>query len=134
MQEKILDLLKRAALISKNAYAPYSKYKVGCAILLNDGRIFTGVNIENASYPVSICAERSAMTGIVVEKAYDQIALVAIVSDSTVPSSPCGMCRQFLGEFLKSDTPIILGNQMLEFSTSTMDELLPMAFDKSFLV
>lgn len=134
MDKLILDdLLKKAGEISKHAYAPYSKFNVGCAVLLDDGNIVLGVNIENASYPVSICAERTALANIVVRGAQHRIKALAVVTDASPPGTPCGMCRQFLSEFLAKDTPIIVGNHKGETLLRRMDELLPYAFSKDAL-
>jgi cytidine deaminase len=127
------DLLKKACDIAINAYAPYSKFRVGCAVLLNDDRVVLGVNIENASYPVTLCAERAALASVITSGCQHMIKAVAVVTSASPPGSPCGMCRQFLSEFLASDTPIILGNTQGEVVVKTMGELLPFAFDKGAL-
>jgi cytidine deaminase len=124
------ELLQIANIIRKNAYAPYSKFKVGCAILLEDGSVVSGVNIENAAYGVALCAERSAMAPIVTAGNQNKIKALAVVTDSVPPGSPCGMCRQFLSEFLPLDTPIILGNGSLESIETSLEELLPLAFNR----
>lgn len=135
MEEKIIrDLLKHAREVSERAYAPYSRFHVGCAILLADDRVIVGINIENAAYSVTLCAERSAMAQVISLGLQDQIKALAVVTRSSPPGSPCGMCRQFLLEFLKKDTPIILGNFSDSWSITTMQELLPRAFDKSDLL
>ena len=111
-----------------SAYAPYSNYHVGACVLCKDGRTFRGVNIENASYGATNCAERSAVFG-----AYSygyrkaDIAAIAIVSDGARIGMPCGICRQVLSELLESDTPIILSNGK-ETMETTIAELLPMSF------
>jgi cytidine deaminase len=133
MQANIDSLVEEAQKIRKNSYSPYSEYRVGCAILLEDGRIISGVNIENASYPVSLCAERAAMAQVVSLGLQDQIKALAVVTKSSPPGSPCGMCRQFLAEFLEASTIIYLGNEKNELIKSTMGELLPMAFKKTAL-
>lgn len=124
------DLLNRAQEIAKRAYAPYSLFHVGCAVLLDDGRIIEGVNIENASYPVTLCAERSAMAQVVTAGLQHAIKALAVVTTATPPGSPCGMCRQFLSEFLPEDTPILLGNTQGDCIETTMGDLLPMPFLK----
>lgn len=127
------DLLNKAQEIAKRAYAPYSRFHVGCAILLEDGRVIEGVNIENASYPVALCAERSAMARVVTEGLQDTVKALAVVTSATPPGSPCGMCRQFLSEFLPQDAPILLGNTQGECRETTMGDLLPMPFLKQAL-
>lgn len=85
---------------TESKIGPYSLFRVGCAILVRDGAIVTGANIENAAYPVGVCAERNAM-GAAVFQGYGMgsIRAVAVATDITPPTSPCGMCRQFLREF-----------------------------------
>lgn len=105
--EKLLDeLLKHAKKARKNAYAPYSKYKVGAAIATKSGKIFAGCNVENASFGATICAERGAVMQMVAAGETD-IAAVAVVTEDG--GSPCGMCRQVLSEFTK-DAPIAFVN------------------------
>lgn len=117
----------------KNAYAPYSHFKVGACILLKNGELIYGCNIENAAYGSSMCAERNA-----VYQAYcrgyhkDDIEAIAIVADCYPLVSPCGACRQVLAELLNLDTPIILGNKDY-FEVTNMKELMPRAFTKECL-
>src|SRR5215470_2862936 len=94
-------LLKRAREAQQNAYAPYSKFRVGAAILLDNGKIFTGCNVENASYGLTNCAERSAIFAAVssLGGAHIRISAVAVVNDHNAPCSPCGACRQVIAEF-----------------------------------
>ena len=132
MTEDQCDQLRTAALAARQrAYAPYSRFQVGAAILLHDGRIISGCNVENASYGLCICAERNAATTMVTEGA-TRIAAVAVATVGGV--SPCGACRQFLAEF-GTHFPVIL----IEATTGnivgrhTMKDLLPFAFDSSQL-
>lgn len=127
------DLLKRAGDIVAHAYAPYSQFRVGCAVLLDDGEVVLGVNIENASYPVTLCAERAALASVITHGWQHKIKALAVVTSASPPGSPCGMCRQFLGEFLSPDTPIILGNTVGESVVMNMNMLLPYAFNKAAL-
>lgn len=112
----------------QHAYAPYSNYHVGACIRMKDGTCIIGANIENASFGLTNCAERSAIFA-----AYSQgyrkadIEVLAIVSDGTRLAAPCGACRQVLVELLESDTPIVLSNHIEEKET-TIKELLPMSF------
>lgn len=92
------DLLRRAREAQEAAYAPYSRFRVGAALLAEDGRVFVGANVENAAYPVTLCAERVALGSAVVAGARSFVA-VAIVGDGPGPCTPCGMCRQALFEF-----------------------------------
>ena len=123
------DLIQEAFKAMKNAYAPYSKYRVGACVATTDGNLFYGANIENASYPAGICAERSA---IFAAYSYgyrkEQIEAIAIVSDGNRIGAPCGVCRQVLNELLNKDTPIYLSNGTEEQDT-TINELLPFSFD-----
>ena len=112
----------------RNAYAPYSKYRVGACILTDDGRMFKGCNFENASYGATICAERCAVGNAVVNGArrFKAIA-IAIESASGLPW-PCGICRQVLSEFSPADMPVIAGICGSGYTVKTLGELLPEAF------
>lgn len=135
MDEKIIkSLLDEATKVAHHAYAPYSKFPVGSVILLEDGRRFLGVNIENASYPVTLCAERAAMAPVVTAGLQALIKAVVVVTAFVEIGSPCGICRQFLSEFLTHSTPIICGNSRGDYEISSIAELLPKAFDKSCLM
>lgn len=126
-------LVKEAFEASLNAYAPYSHFKVGACILLKDGKLIHGCNIENAAYGSTMCAERNA-----VYQAYcqgyrkDDIEAIAIVADCHPLISPCGACRQVLSELLCLDTPIILGCKEY-FEVTNIEELMPRAFTKEVL-
>lgn len=122
------ELIAQAFEAMKNAYAPYSNYHVGAAILTTDGKVFYGANIENASYGATNCAERSAVFSAY-SNGYrkDTIEALAIVSDGDRIAAPCGICRQVLCELLKGDTPIYLSNGKDETVTN-INELLPMQF------
>ncbi|MDD8017624.1 MAG: cytidine deaminase [Bacteroidota bacterium] len=101
------ELISRATQAKKNAYAPYSKFRVGAAILTDDGTIFDGSNVENASYGLTICAERNAVFQAVHAKKR-KITAVAVTSDEKTFITPCGACRQVIAEFADPDTEIIL--------------------------
>ncbi len=116
----------------KNAYAPYSNFKVGAAVLTDDGKIFTGCNIENASYGASNCAERTAIFKAISE-GYKTIKTIAIVGVQNDYTYPCGICRQVIAEFSTANTKIILGKNDTEFLVKTLDEILPGAFTKKDL-
>ena len=122
------ELIAEAFKAMENAYAPYSKYHVGAALLTTDGQIFWGANIENASYGATNCAERSAVFAAY-SRGYrkDTIKALAIVSDGDRIAAPCGICRQVLSELLQGNTPIYLSNGKDETVTN-MTELLPMQF------
>lgn len=109
------------------AYVPYSKFPVGAALLTKDGEIYTGCNIENASYPLSLCAERTAMFKAVSEGEREFETLV-VTGNTEGPISPCGACRQVLVEFCDPDMPVILTNKKGDTLNTTVSELLPGAF------
>lgn len=118
-------LIQKALEAQKNAYVPYSVFPVGAALLTADGEIFSGCNVENAAYGLTICAERSACVKAISEGKKDFIA-IAIVGDQDNPTPPCGACRQFLYEF-KPDLKIhLIGRE--EIITFDLRELLPEAF------
>lgn len=124
------ELIDKAHEAMKNAYSPYSDFKVGAAILTKDGRIFTGCNVENASYGATICAERCAATKAVSEGAIEFVA-IAIVSSSNKFTYPCGICRQFLAEFFTKDGVLILWDEEEGVKEMPFFEMLPNAFTKS---
>ncbi|KIK92612.1 hypothetical protein PAXRUDRAFT_829780 [Paxillus rubicundulus Ve08.2h10] len=102
------EALIRAAIQAKeHAYAPYSNFRVGAALLCKDGTVIKGANIENASYGAAICAERTAIVKAVSE-GIKQFSAIAVSTDVPAPISPCGICRQFIREFCSLDMPILL--------------------------
>ena len=119
-------LLKAAKEASLNAYAPYSGYKVGAALLCGDGTVFTGCNVENASYGATICAERTAFVKAISE-GERQFDHVVVYSSVPQPVSPCGICRQFMSEF-GLDTPVTMVGDSGASVTMTVRDLLPNAF------
>ncbi len=124
-------LLDAALAARANAYAPYSGYRVGAALLAEDGRIFIGCNMENASYGATICAERSAFSAAVTAGArkFKAIAIAGGKEEQAEPAAaPCGICRQVMAEFCDGDFRIILGNQE-EMAEYTLSQLLPLAFE-----
>jgi cytidine deaminase len=125
------ELLATAREAMKKAYAPYSHYQVGAALLTEDGTVYTGVNVENASYGLTICAERTAAVKAVSEGKLKWKAL-AVVSSGSTPGSPCGACRQFLREF-STDLPIMCGGATGEGLLTSIDQLLPRSFGPEFL-
>lgn len=126
-----LALLAFAREAQEKAYAPYSEFRVGAAVYTSAGEIFQGVNIENAAYPATICAERSALAAAV-SAGYRDIAAIAVVGDSEAPTVPCGCCRQALAEF-NPEMRVIMGGQSDDVSVVTLDELLPEAFVRGYL-
>lgn len=128
-----LDELKAAAVaMLDRAYCPYSRFPVGAALECADGTVFTGCNIENASYPVGTCAERTAM-GKAISEGHRDFVRIVIAGRSKDYCVPCGMCRQFMREFVSDDFQIICLNGAGEALTLTLRDLLPHSFDGSFL-
>ena len=125
------DLIKAAADARENAYAPFSKFKVGSALLTDDGSIVVGCNVESASYGLTVCAERVAIwKAISVGKT--KIRRIAVVADTEELTPPCGACRQIIWEF-GGDIQVILANLNGKNETIQMKDLLPRAFDTKFL-
>ena len=124
-------LIERAKNIRPKAHAPYSKFWVGAALITTDGEIFEGVNFENASYGLTICAERNAI-GTMVTAGGKKIAGLAVSTENGV--SPCGACRQVMVEFAESDYPVYIVNSTTgEVKDTTVRQLLPEFFDSSQL-
>ena len=124
------ELMKHAIKASKLSYSPYSKFRVGAAILTKNGKIYLGANIENVAYSVTLCAERVAishayMSGV---KKNDIVA-IAVVADLPQPVSPCGECRQVMSEMFKLNTKVYLGNLKGKIKETTVGELLPLGFE-----
>jgi len=128
MIKNVKDLIAIANEARNNSYSPYSKYKVGAALLCKDGTVITGCNIENASFTVGICAERTAFAKAISEgkKEFEAIAIVGNTSNK--PTPPCGACRQFMSEFVGKDFEIIEASPDGEFVIKKMSELLPDMF------
>ena len=95
---------------AKNAYAPYSHFRVGAALLLSDGSVVTGVNVENRSYGLTNCAERTAMFSAVAMGKKNFTAIAIATPDADYPVGPCGACRQVISEFMPPDAPVIFGS------------------------
>jgi homotetrameric cytidine deaminase len=122
-------LVEKAREVAKNAYAPYSDFRVGAALKLTNGQVVTGTNVENASFGLTICAERSALVSAVSQFGPEiRVAAVAVANLNGAASPPCGACRQMLSEFVLPDAPVAFpfadGMRTMPFS-----ELLPVAFD-----
>lgn len=120
-------LVAAAREVAGRAHAPASGFPVGAALLCDDGRIVTGCNVENASYGLSMCAERSAVFRMVAEGGA-RIAALAVWTPRAAPGSPCGACRQVLTEFAAPDCPVILAGTGDELVHTTLGELLPRPF------
>lgn len=125
----IKSLMDAALAARKKAYVPYSQFAVGAALLTVSGQIMTGCNIENASYGLANCAERTAFFRAIAEGEQTFQAL-AVVADTAEPVSPCGACRQVMAEFCPPDFPVYLGNLEGRILETTVAELLPYAFDQ----
>jgi len=124
-----MELIEAAITTRKNSYSPYSKFKVGAAILLKNGQIIGGCNIENSSYGLCNCAERTALfTAYAQGFRKEDIAAMAIVADTDGPCSPCGACRQVISELVEKRTPIYLANLKGDTMDTTPEDLLPYAF------
>lgn len=125
------ELIAAAADVREKAYAPYSNFKVGAAVETDEGNIYTGCNVESASYGLTVCAERVAIwKGI--SRGEKRFGRIAVVVDTEELTPPCGVCRQIIWEFC-GDVPVILSNLNGKSEIISMSELLPRAFDSKFL-
>lgn len=123
-REQLLDGARHAL---QRAYAPYSKFHVGAAVLTESGNVYTGCNVENASYGLTICAERTAISAAVAaEGAGMKIRAIAVLNGNNAPCSPCGACRQFIFEFGAQAPVLFQGRDGVEESTASA--LLPAGF------
>lgn len=123
------DLIAEARAAREGAYAPYSKFFVGAAVLAADGRVFRGCNVENASYGLCNCAERTALfTAIAAGVPVDGFVRLAVIGDTAGPISPCGACRQVMFELGGPGLPVLLANLAGARRTTTAGDLLPDGF------
>ena len=124
--KQLIELAKEARKLS---YSPYSNFAVGAVILTKDGKIFKGSNIENASYPLCMCAERNALYNAYMNgyKKEDLVSLT-LVADTDTPCTPCGACRQVISELFPKNAPINMANMKGEVLTMTIEDLLPLSF------
>lgn len=130
MNEEIKNkMFEKALAVQKNAYVPYSDFPLGAAVLTADGSIYTGVNIENASFGLTNCAERSAIFSAV-SQGKRKIEALLIVSSTEEPVTPCGACRQVIKEFAAGDIEVIMMTKKGKELTMTSKELLPGAFSE----
>lgn len=120
------ELYETAQKMTEKAYAPFSKFKVGAALLTADGRVFTGVNVENSSFGGTVCAERTAFVKAISEGVYDFVKIA--VASCEGEAWPCGICRQFMKEFCENDFKIITGKNADSLRVMTMEEILPEGF------
>ena len=127
--KELLDLAKKAR---ERAYAPYSSFNVGAALLTKSGKVYLGCNIENASFSPTNCAERTAFFSAIAdgEREFKAIAVCGgKKGEKTIPCYPCGVCRQVMSEFCTSDFEIIVEEQDSSFKVYTLDNILPLAFN-----
>ena len=125
------DLLEIAAGMMKQSYAPYSHFHVGAALLTKSGKVYTGCNIENAAYPATVCAERTAIFKAVSEgeTQFESIAIVGGINGEVKDyCAPCGVCRQVMREFCEAEFRIVLTDSTGLIKECTLDELLPLSF------
>src|SRR5271154_1938131 len=123
------DLQQRAIAVAHHAYAPYSNFRVGAALLLTDGTIVTGCNVENASYRLTVCAEQAAIAAAVsFHGPKILIRAIAVANLNDTASQPCGACRQTIHEFSTPDTIVFFPGENNTLAQTTMAELLPAAF------
>ena len=127
-KEEILNLIDEALEVREKAYAEYSKFKVGAILITSEDKKYKGVNVENKSYGLSMCAERNAIFSAVTD-GMKKIKLMVLVGDTEKPITPCGACRQVMSEFADKDTRIVMSNLKKEYEVVTMKDLLPYAFE-----
>ncbi len=127
-EEMMKTLYDMATTATANAYAPFSGFRVGAALLADSGKVYTGVNVENSSYGASICAERTAFVKAISEgeRKFTAIAIAAL-AEEPVESLPCGICRQFMYEF-SPDIYVITGTERERLNVRSLKELLPLGF------
>ena len=130
-EQEIKNLIDHAIVAREKTYSPYSHFGVGAALLCEDGAIYEGCNIENASYGLTNCAERTAIFKAVSE-GHTKFKALAVVADTEGPCAPCGACRQVVAEF--KIPIIIMGNLMGNVKIVTIEELLPFSFSESELI
>jgi len=122
---ELSELFEKALKISEKSYSPYSKFPVGAALLMEDGSVITGVNVENRSFGLTNCAERTAVFKAVSEGYLTFKALAIATPASDYPVGPCGACRQVLSEFAPLETPVIFGPKIENTVKTTLGELYP---------
>lgn len=126
------EMLEIARKMHLNAYAPYSKYLVGACVEAEDGTLFSGCNVENASYGITLCAEAVAICSMIAA-GKKRIKSIAVVGSGKELCTPCGRCRQLIREFAAPDTPIYLCDENMLCETVTIEQLLPMSFGPEHL-
>ena len=126
------ELLQIANKAKLNSYSPYSKFRVGAVIVTNDGTLYTGVNVENSSYGLTNCAERTAIFSAV-SQGERKFKTIVLVSDAEDFITPCGACRQVLMELGGKDLEVVMSNSDNEIRILKLEELLPLSFNKGYL-
>ncbi len=124
-ENELKNLFEKALVASKDSYCAYSLFPVGAALLTSDGQIFTGCNVENRSYGLTNCAERTAVFKAVSEGKRNFIAIAIAAPKADYSVGPCGACRQVLSEFMAPDSVVIFGNEWEKVQKSTIGELYP---------
>ena len=128
------ELILKAKEARELSYSPYSHFAVGAALLTKDNEVFMGANVENSSYPLSMCAERNAIYGAYLDGVKkEEIVALAIAADTDTPCSPCGACRQVISELLPKNAKILMANLKNDIKETTIAELLPFAFSEDDL-
>ena len=130
MEETYRNLLKEAKSIAQNSYSPYSFFPVGASVLYESNKIYSGCNVENASYGLTLCAERNAMSSAIAAGETSKIKAIAIYSPSQVRCMPCGACRQWISEFCinENDTKIILEDENDKILVLSLKDIFPYSF------
>lgn len=126
-EKEILDYIEEINLLLEKAYVPYSKFPVAALLIDENGNKHKGVNVENASFGLTLCAERNAITTAVTEN-MKKIKVLVVTGNTPEPISPCGACRQVIKEFSDSETVIILANKDKKYKITSLEELLPYSF------
>ena len=126
-EKEILDYIDEINLLLEKAYVPYSKFPVAALLIDNNGKKHKGVNVENASFGLTLCAERNAITTAVTEN-MKKIKVLVVTGNTPEPISPCGACRQVIREFSDNNTVIILANKDKKYKITSLEELLPYSF------
>jgi cytidine deaminase len=126
------ELVESARQAREHAHAPFSNFKVGAALECSDGQIVTGCNVENSSYGLSMCAERVAIFKAISE-GFHSFKRIAVLADTHSPVRPCGACRQVISDLFPPHAEVLMANVQGEMERTTIQELLPAPFDRSFL-
>ena len=131
MSSSTAQLIEAAKIAMSFSYSPYSQKKIGASVLLTNGKVYSGCNVENASYGGTVCAERVAIWKAASENKDLKISEVVVISDSEKPWPPCGFCRQVMAEFSTDDTQIVMVNLQNKSRTYKFKDLFPEAFGPS---